>query len=133
MKKKFIRIASVIALLGFLALQQGIIASADNPIIITFPANRGTWATGALPVSPTGARWGQRVTVDLPAHDVQSRIILGTNAFPGAATGWLDHAAGRSILVFHRSSAPLGTNVRAQFRTATSRSNAFTSGGSWSP
>jgi hypothetical protein len=133
-QKKFIRIASVIALFGFLALQQGILASASasHPIGITPPANRNTWATGARPATIL-TNTGHLIRVDFPAHAVQSRIILGTNSSPGAATAWQNHPAGVSRLTVHNSGASRGTNIRAQFRTATSRSSQFTAVGEWAP
>jgi len=130
-QKKLIGIVSIVTLVGFLGLLS--ITAHANTITITFPANQATWSTVARPTTQSGIVTGQRIIVQLPAHDVQSRIILGTNANPGAATRWWPHRAHVSSNAFHPTGARVGTNVRAQFRTAASQSRAFTSGGAWHP
>lgn len=97
-------------------------------ITIQLPANRDTWATGARRSTGTS----QFVAAWQPAHAIQSRVILGTNASPGATTSWQSHAANQTTTRTHTSDA-FGSNVRAQFRTSSSRSSSFTSGGSWTP
>ena len=95
-----------------------------------YPANRGTWATPSLQ-----SRSGTKIVNPMqPAHAVQSRIISGTNATPGAASAFLDHTAGMlSNRRIHTLPVGRGQSIRVQLRATASRSTSFTSTGSWSP
>jgi len=142
-QKRFSRSVLVIVAVGFLTTplelasaqemsnysrQQIIGDRASHGITIQLPTSRATWATGTRRATANS----QFVAAHQPAHAVESRIILGTNASPGATTTWQSHNANQVTSRTHNSRAS-GSNIRAQFRTATSRNAAFTSGGSWTP
>ena len=96
-------------------------------ITITIPANHNTWASSAR--NSLGST--QAVLVILPAFNVESRIILGTNLSPGASTPWRAHTASQRTTRDHVSHTSSGTSIRAQFRSQVSRTGAFTTAGAW--
>jgi len=102
---------------------------AFHQITITLPRDRGTWTADARPASAQG---NHVITATLPAHAIEARIITGTNATPGATTGWQSHSANQVTNRTHFTMVGPGVPIRPQFRATTNRA-AFTSGGSWSP
>jgi len=102
---------------------------AFHSIRIVLPSNSGTSATDQLAASSHG---NHVVSAHWPAHNIQSRIILGTNTSPGATTTWQTHNANQHTNRTHNSGVRAGVGVRAQFRASASRAQ-FTSDGSWSP
>ena len=92
------RIVLIAMVAGLFFLQIGTSpAQALGNIVITLPANRETWATASVSKMSSATR----IVVNHPAHAVQSRVILGTNESPGAATTWQTHAANQMTIHYH--------------------------------